>query len=166
MKTYRVSRLYRLSRTGAKVILTGAAGFLYVMAVTHPTPLAVRLLLLAAIALFGWLLERRHGPLVVLALFLIGGVGGLAASAALNPDSVQLGAVGGALALACAWATPDLLTLRSGGEVEGDVIGAAAIAVAVALMPLAVTEASWVSDAVGVIAGFAIGLPLALLGDR
>ena len=31
---------------------------------------------LAAIALFGWLLERRHGPLVVLALFVIGGVGG------------------------------------------------------------------------------------------
>jgi membrane associated rhomboid family serine protease len=121
---------------------------------------------LCAIALFGWLLERRHGPLVVLALFLIGGVGGLAAAGALNPNSVQLGAIGGALALACAWAVPDLLTLRSGGEVEGDVIGAAAIAVAVALMPLAVTDASWVSDGVGVVAGFAIGVPLALLGDR
>jgi hypothetical protein len=59
MKTYRVSRLYRWSRTGAKVILTGLAGFLYVMAVTHPTPLAMRLLLLAAIALFGWLFYVR-----------------------------------------------------------------------------------------------------------
>jgi hypothetical protein len=30
-------------------------------------------------------------------------------------------------------------------------------------MPLAVTDSSWISDAVGVLAGFAIGLPLARL---
>jgi hypothetical protein len=59
MKTYHVSRLYRWSRTGAKVILTALAGFLYVMAVTHPTPVVVRLLLLAAMALFGWLFYVR-----------------------------------------------------------------------------------------------------------
>jgi hypothetical protein len=59
MKTYSVSSLYRWSRTGAKVILTAVAGFLYVMAVTHPTPLAARLLLLAALALFGWLFYVR-----------------------------------------------------------------------------------------------------------
>jgi hypothetical protein len=59
MKTYTVSNLYRWSRTGAKVILTAAAGFLYVMAVTHPTPLALRLLLLAALVLFGWLFYVR-----------------------------------------------------------------------------------------------------------
>jgi hypothetical protein len=59
MKTYRVSRLYRWSRTLAKIALTGAAGFLYVFAVTHPTPLAFRLILLAAIALFGWLFYVR-----------------------------------------------------------------------------------------------------------
>ena len=61
---------------------------------------------------------------------------------------------------------PDLLTLRAGGEVEGDLIGAAVIAAAVALMPLAVVNASWVSDVVGIVTGFAIGLPLALLGER
>jgi hypothetical protein len=33
-------------------------------------------------------------------------------------------------------------------------------------MPLADANASWIADAVGVIAGFAIGLPLALLADR
>ena len=55
MKTYRVSRFYRWSRFGAKVILTGTAGLLYVLAVTQPTPLALRLWLLAGIALFGWL---------------------------------------------------------------------------------------------------------------
>ena len=59
MKIYRLSRLYGWSRTLAKVILTGLAGFLYVFAVTHPTPLAFRLLLLAGIALFGWLYYVR-----------------------------------------------------------------------------------------------------------
>lgn len=59
MKTYRVSRLYRWSRALAKIILTGVAGFLYVLAVTHPTPLAFRLFLLAGIALFGWLFYVR-----------------------------------------------------------------------------------------------------------
>jgi hypothetical protein len=59
MKTYHVSRLYRWSRALAKLILTGVAGFLYVFAVTHPTPLAFRLLLLAGIALFGWLFYVR-----------------------------------------------------------------------------------------------------------
>jgi membrane associated rhomboid family serine protease len=121
---------------------------------------------LVAIALYGCLLERRHGPVAVLTLFVIAGVGGLAATTAVSPDSVEMGAVGAALAMICAWAIPDLLTLRRGGDVEGDLIGTAAIAVAVALMPLAVTDASWVADGVGVVAGFAIGLPLALLGER
>jgi membrane associated rhomboid family serine protease len=121
---------------------------------------------LGTVALFGWLLERRHGPLPVVALFIIGGVGGLAATTAIDPNVILLGAQGGALALVCAWATPDLLTLRSGGDVDGDLIGAAVIAVAVALMPLATVFASWVSDGVGVVAGFAIGIPLALIGER
>jgi hypothetical protein len=59
MKTYRVSRLYRWSRFAAKVVLTGVGGVLYVLAVTHPTPLALRLLLLAGLALFGWLFYVR-----------------------------------------------------------------------------------------------------------
>jgi membrane associated rhomboid family serine protease len=123
-------------------------------------------LTVGSIALFGWLLERRHGPLVVLTLFLIGGVGGLAAAVVVSPNAIELGASGAALALVCAWATPDLLRLRRGADVEGDLIGTAAIAVAVALMPLADAQVSWVADGVGVLAGFAIGLPLALLADR
>jgi membrane associated rhomboid family serine protease len=121
---------------------------------------------LGTVGLFGWLLERRHGPLPVLALFVIGCVGVRSAATELDPNAVLLGAQGGALALVCAWATPDLLTLRSGGDVDGDLIGAAVIAVAVALMPLATVFASWVSDGVGVVAGFAVGIPLALIGER
>jgi len=59
MKTYRVSRTYRWSRAAAKVILTVVAGILYFLAVTHPTPLAARLWLLAGIILFGWLFYVR-----------------------------------------------------------------------------------------------------------
>jgi hypothetical protein len=59
MKTYHVSRLYRWSRALAKLVLTAVAGFLYIFAVSQPTPLAFRLLLLAGIALFGWLFYVR-----------------------------------------------------------------------------------------------------------
>lgn len=121
---------------------------------------------IGAIALYGWLLERRHGPLVVLGLFLIGGVGGLAATAAVSAFPIVLGANGAALALLCAWAMPDLIELTSKREIEGDLLGTAAIAAAVALMPLAAPDSSWVSDVVGVAAGLLIGLPLARSGPR
>jgi len=121
---------------------------------------------LVAIALYGWLIERRHGPFAVLILFLVGGVGGLAATAAFYAAPVALGGNGAALALLCAWVTADLLSLRAGEEIEGDLLGTAVIAVVVALMPLVVRDASWIADGVGVITGFAIGLPLARLRLR
>jgi membrane associated rhomboid family serine protease len=121
---------------------------------------------LAAIALYGWLLERRHGPVAVIVLFLLGGVGGLAATAALYAFPWALGGGGAALALLTAWAIPDLLELRAHAEVEGDLLGTAAIAIVVALMPLAVPHASWIADGVGVLAGLAVGLPLARLSSR
>ncbi len=118
---------------------------------------------LGTIALFGWLLERRHGPLPVLALFLVGGVGGIAATAAIYEVPVVMGANGAALAMLVAWAIPDLVELGAHQEVDGDLLGAAAIAVVVALMPLVAPTASWIADGVGVLAGIAIGLPLARL---
>lgn len=54
MKTYRVSRRFLWFRTGAKVVLTALAAFLYVRAVTHPTPMGFRLVLLAGLATYGW----------------------------------------------------------------------------------------------------------------
>ena len=121
---------------------------------------------LATIALFGWLLERRHGGLLVLVLFALGGVGGIAAAGELLTGAFQTGAVGAAIAMALAWALPDLLTLLRHGEIEGDLIGAAAIALTVALMPLAVPDATWVALGVGAAAGIAVGLPLAALRAR
>ena len=121
---------------------------------------------LAAIALFGWLVERRHGMFVVLALFLLGGVGGIAAATYASSDPVVIGGNGAALALLVAWAIPDLISLRRAEEIDGDLIGTAAIAAVVALMPLAVTDASWIADGVGVLAGVVVGWPLALVSER
>jgi membrane associated rhomboid family serine protease len=121
---------------------------------------------LGTIALFGWLLERRHGPLVVIVLFAVGAVGGAAVTASDASLPLALGGNGGALALLIAWAIPDLLSLRAGEEIEGDLLGTAVIAAVVALMPLAVPGASWISDGIGAVAGLLIGLPLALAGDR
>jgi membrane associated rhomboid family serine protease len=121
---------------------------------------------LATIAVYGWLLERRHGPILVLALFAIAAIGGAAVTATDSTLPLALGANGGALALLIAWALPDVLSLRAGREIEGDLLGTAVVAVVVALMPLVSPGASWVSDAVGVLAGLVIGLPLALTSDR
>jgi membrane associated rhomboid family serine protease len=121
---------------------------------------------LGAIAIYGWLLERRHGPFAVLGLYLIGAAGGLAVTAAAYPLPVALGANGGALALLCAWAVPDLLSLRAGEDIDGDLIGTVVIAGVVALMPIAAPGAAWLAGGVGAVVGFAAGVPLAHLdGD-
>jgi membrane associated rhomboid family serine protease len=118
---------------------------------------------LGATMVFGWLLERRHGPGPVLVIFLVGAVGGIAVTALVYPNPVVLGGNGGALALLTAWAVPHLLALRRGEEIEADLLGAAAIAAVVALMPLADPNASWVAGGVGVATGLVAGVPLALM---
>jgi len=121
---------------------------------------------LLAIMLYGWLLERRHGPVAPLALFLAGGVGGTAAAAASSSQPYALGGNGAALAMLVAWALPDLMALRAGEEIEGDLLGTAVIAVAVALMPLADVHASWIADGAGVLAGLLLGIPISRLAPE
>jgi membrane associated rhomboid family serine protease len=158
-----------LWRTGvvsqAQIIVFGKPGSQWWRLITAPfvyNNTGFAFACLGAIALYGWRLERRHGPLPVLVLFVIGGVGGTAATAAAYAVPGVLGANGAALALLIAWAIPDLRSLRAREEIDGDLLGTAAIAVVVALMPLVVPGASWISDAVGVLGGVAIGVPLAL----
>jgi len=116
---------------------------------------------IATIAIFGWLLERRHGPLVVLALFLLGAAGGLAVVAATDSSLVAMGGNGGALALVAAWAVPDVLDLRRGREIDGDLLGAATFAVVLLLLPVVVTAADALAGATGLLVGLLAGLPLA-----
>jgi hypothetical protein len=121
---------------------------------------------LGTVGLYGWLMEHRLGPLGVIALFTCGTVGGLALTAVSYPFPVALGANGGALALLVAWALPDVLALRAGEEIEGDLLGTAVIGVVVALTPLAWPHASWLADAVGVVVGVGLGWPLTRLAMR
>jgi membrane associated rhomboid family serine protease len=123
------------------------------------------LVAMGTIAVYGWLLERRHGPLVVVGLFAIAAVGGAAVTATNSTLPLAFGANGAALALLVAWAIPDLLSLRARRDIEGDLLGTAVVAVVVALMPVAVPTASWIPEGVGVAAGLLLGLPLALAGD-
>ena len=118
---------------------------------------------LGTVALYGWLLERKHGPLPVVGLFAIGAIGGVAATAVAYPFPIVLAGNGGALALLSAWSVGQLLELRETGDVDADLIGTAVIAVVVALMPLVDTNVSWLADGVGVLAGATLGLPLAVL---
>ena len=117
---------------------------------------------LGAAGLFGWLLERRNGPLVVLGTWLLGASGGMAAVKAIEGDVLAVGATGGALALLCAWAVPPLLERRRDPDVDDDVdlLGPAVIFGLLVLMPLARVEISEIATAVGILAGGLVGFLL------
>jgi membrane associated rhomboid family serine protease len=121
---------------------------------------------LFAIALFGWLVERRHGPVVVALLFLLGGAGGMAVAALADTFPTALGGNGAALALLVAWAIPDLRDTRRGREIDGDLLGAAVFAVVLLLLPVAVEWADALAGVTGLVVGAALGYPLARLRGR
>ncbi|MGI8802768.1 MAG: rhomboid family intramembrane serine protease [Solirubrobacteraceae bacterium] len=121
---------------------------------------------LLTIAVFGWLLERRHGGLVVAMLFLLGGAGGALVASVLDTQAVVAGANGAALALLCAWAVPDLLARRGGEDYDGDLLGAGAFALVLLAMPIARPEANAVAGGVGVIVGYLVGLGLVRFAAR
>jgi hypothetical protein len=115
---------------------------------------------LGAIAIFGWLLERRHGPVLVLALFIIAGSAGALLATAVYQFPIVSGGNGAALALLMAWAAPDLLAARRRSYYEGDLLGAAAIAVLLLAIPYARPEASWLAGVTGAVIGMLCGLGL------
>jgi membrane associated rhomboid family serine protease len=122
---------------------------------------------LGAAGVFGWLLERRNGPLVVLVTWLMGASGGMAVAKLVEADEFAVGATGGGLALLCAWAVPPLLERRRTREEDDvDLLGPAVIFVLLALMPAAREEISVAATAVGILAGSLIGLLLARATPR
>lgn len=118
---------------------------------------------LLATALFGWLLERRHGPALVLAVFFGGAVSGALAAGAVYSEPIISGANGGALALLGAWSVPDLRAARLGSYYEGDLLGVCAIAAVLLLTPYARPEASWLAGVVGLVVGLILGAGMALV---
>ena len=121
---------------------------------------------LAAVAIFGILLERRHGWLAPLAVFLIGGGLGMLLVVGADELSVATGGNGAALALLAAWAMRDVLGRRKGREDDADLLGVLVIAVLLVFLPLATQEASGIAGIVGGTVGMVLGLGLARLRER
>jgi membrane associated rhomboid family serine protease len=120
---------------------------------------------LVAVFVFGWRVERRHGGVVVLALFFGAGVAGAVATLGVYPhDGVVTGANAAALALLVAWAIPDALAARAGSHYEGDLLAVTALALALLAMPFARPEVSWVAGVVGALLGLLVGFGLARMG--
>jgi membrane associated rhomboid family serine protease len=125
---------------------------------------------LIAVGIFGSLLERRFGPLAVVAVFVLSGAAGMALVALVetpplftNTDVFQAyGANGAALGLLCAWLVDDRLAARRGEERENDLLGVYVIAIALVLLSLA-EEAANIGAAVGgALTGALLGLALPL----
>ena len=121
---------------------------------------------LGAVAIFGILLERRHGMLAPLFVFLVGGSLGMLLVVGLDEGSIALGGNAGALALLAAWSMRDLLARRRGIEVESDLLGVLAIATLLVLLPLATVDAHALAGLGGGLAGIVMGLGLARLPER
>lgn len=120
-----------------------------------------------ALAIFGWLFERRHGPAVTVALFFGAAAAGALAANAVYALPVVSGGDGAALALLAAWAAPDLLAARAGSYYEGDLLGAGAVAALLLAMPFAysVSEVSWLAEVVAGAIGLLVGVGLRRSGE-
>jgi len=120
---------------------------------------------LLAIAIFGWLIEQRHGFTVVLALFLGAGATGALVATAVYPEPWVSGGNGAALALLAAWAAADVDSARRRSHYEGDLLGTAAIAALLLAMPWARGEGSWLAGVSGAAVGLVVGLGLQRLRE-
>ena len=113
------------------------------------------------IGLFGWLIERRHGAIAVVLLFLLCGPGALAAAAAVDVESLVFGSHGAALGLLCAWVVPVLIARgRGDGDDEADLLGVLVIAAVLLLVPL-LSQGSALAGLFGAAIGALAGLGLA-----
>jgi membrane associated rhomboid family serine protease len=115
------------------------------------------------LGLFGWLLERRFGPILVVVLFLLCGPGALAIAVAVDPGSLVLGTHGAALGMLCTWLVPVLLARQgSSDDDDADLLGVLVIAVVLLLVPL-LSQGSAIAGVIGAGLGALVGLALAAL---
>ncbi|HEY4097704.1 MAG TPA: rhomboid family intramembrane serine protease [Baekduia sp.] len=115
---------------------------------------------LLPLGIAGWRLELRHGPVLVIALFLACGIGGNAIAVAVGANAFVFGAPGAALGMLAAWALPDVLRARNDVEHDGDLLGALVLAVVVLAMPAVVLGASIVASVAGLVLGALAGAML------
>jgi membrane associated rhomboid family serine protease len=112
------------------------------------------------LGVFGWLIERRQGSIVVVALFLLCGPGALATATAVDPGAVVFGTHGAALGMLCAWLVPVALRRRrSDGDDDVDLLGVLVIAAVLLLVPL-LSQGSALAGVIGGALGALGGLGL------
>jgi membrane associated rhomboid family serine protease len=127
---------------------------------------AAQLAVVVGLGTFGWLLERRHGPVVVVVLFALCGPGALAIATAIEQEAFVFGTHGAALGLLCAWLVPVLIARqRSSDDDDADLLGVLVIALVLLLIPI-VSQGSAIAGAVGAALGLLSGLALAGLRPR
>jgi membrane associated rhomboid family serine protease len=125
---------------------------------------------LVAVGIFGTLLERRFGPLAVIAIFVLSGAAGMALVSVVETPPLftdaelfpAYGANGAALGLLCAWLVDDRLAARRGDDRDNDLLGVYVIAIMLVLLSLA-EEAANIGAAVGgALTGTLLGMTLPL----
>jgi membrane associated rhomboid family serine protease len=117
------------------------------------------------LGLYGWMLERRLGPIAVVLLFLLCGPGALAIAVAIDPGTFVFGSHGAALGLLCAWVVPVLLGRARGGEDDdADLLGTLVVAAVLLLVP-ALSQGSALAGVVGGGLGALAGLAYAGVGQ-
>jgi membrane associated rhomboid family serine protease len=111
---------------------------------------------LVAVGIFGSLLERRFGPVAVVAIFLLAGAAGGALTELLEAYPAR-SANGAAAGLLAAWYVDDRLAARRGDERGNDLLGVFVIFAVLMLVPLADETASWAAGTGGLAAGAVLG---------
>jgi membrane associated rhomboid family serine protease len=125
---------------------------------------------LAAVGIFGTLLERRFGVLPVIAVFVLSGAAGMALVSVIETPPLftqtevfpVFGANGAALGLLCAWLVDDRLAARRDDERESDLLGVYVIAIMLVLLSLAEEPANIGAAVGGAVTGALLGLTLPL----
>ena len=136
----------------------------------HADQLGYAFVALIAVGIFGTMLERRSGPLAVVATFVLAGAAGAALAVALDvpplfddsPFYLVFGANGAALGLLCAWLVEDRMAARRGEDRDNDLIGVYVIAAVLVGLSLTTEEANIAAAAGGAVVGALLGLVLPL----
>lgn len=118
---------------------------------------------LTCLGVFGWLWERRAGPLgslLVLGTFLVAGVGGLALASLVDANEIHTGAVGAATALATAWIVAELQARRRNESIDGDLLGASVLLVVAVLVSAVTPAGAPIAGVWGLLVGVLLGLGL------
>jgi membrane associated rhomboid family serine protease len=134
----------------------------------HGDQLGYAFVALIAAGIFGTLLERRFGPVAVVATFILAGAAGAALAATLETPPLLsdaaawnvMGANGAALGLLCAWLVDDRMAARRGDDRENDLLGVYVIAAVLVLLSLTTEEANIAAAVGGALVGSLIGLLL------